>query len=183
MDFAFLSPLAFKLLYALPLLFVPYLLQERNKRVIVPALFLYQGLPATSRRRLWGKLRLTPLFFLQLLLLLLLITAAARPFLPRHTGKIAMVIDTSASMQAQASATKNSLFALAKQQAADEIAAVSTEDTISFFVSAPFPMPVPSSPEMPSPQQLLSSLRSLSSFCMRFHCCSFRISCRNGTSG
>jgi hypothetical protein len=158
MDFAFLSPLAFKLLYALPLLFVPYLLQERNKRVIVPALFLYQGLPTTSRRRLWGKLQLTPLFFLQLLLLLLLITAAAQPFLPRHAGKIAVVIDTSASMQAQASATKNTLFALAKQQAADEIAALSTEETISFFVSAPFPMPVPSSPEMPSPQRLLSSL-------------------------
>ena len=158
MDFAFLSPLAFKLLYALPLLLVPYLLQERNKRVVVPALFLYQGLPATSRRRLWGKLHLTPLFFLQLLLLLLLITAAARPFLPRYAGKIAIVIDTSASMQTRTAAAKDSLFELAKQQAADEIASLSAEETVSLFTSAPVPMPVPSSPEMQSPQQLLASL-------------------------
>jgi len=161
MDFAFLSPLAFKLLYALPLLFVPYFLQERNKRVIVPALFLYQGLLATSRRRLWGNLHLTPLFFLQLLLLLLLITAAARPFLPRYAGKVAVVIDTSASMQAQASsssATTSSLFERAKQQAADEIASLSVEETVSLFTSAPVPTPVPSSPETQSPQQLLASL-------------------------
>src|SRR5262245_34559465 len=119
MDFAFLSPLAFKLLYALPLLFVPYLLRERNKQVVVPALFLYQGLSAPSRRRLWGKLHLTSLFFLQLLLLLLLITAAARPFLPRYAGKVAVVVDTSASMQARTAEAKNSLFELAKQQAAN----------------------------------------------------------------
>ncbi len=77
MALSFLSPLAFQLLYALPLLVVPYLLRERGKRVVVPALFLYQGLPSSARRRLWGRLQLTPLFFLQLLILLLLITAAA----------------------------------------------------------------------------------------------------------
>ncbi|MSQ47334.1 MAG: hypothetical protein EXR78_02930 [Deltaproteobacteria bacterium] len=158
MDFAFLSPLAFKLLYALPLLFIPYLLRERNKRMIVPALFLYQGLPATARRRLWGRPHLTPLFFLQLLLLLLLIIAAARPFLPRYAGKVAIVIDTSASMQAQTAATKDNMFALAKRQAADEIAALSAEETVSLFTSAPIPMLVSTSPEMPSPRQLLASL-------------------------
>lgn len=158
MDFAFLSPLAFKLLYALPLLFIPYLLQERNKQVVVPALFLYQGLSTPSRRRLWGKLHLTPLFFLQLLLLLLLITAAARPFLPRYAGKVAVVVDTSASMQARTAAAKNSVFELAKQQAANEIASLSAEETVTLFTSAPVPTPVPSSPETQSPQQLLASL-------------------------
>jgi len=158
MEFSFLSLPAFKLLYALPLLFVPYLLQERNKRVVVPALFLYQGLPATARRRLFGKLHLTPLFFLQLLILLLLITAAAQPFLPRHAGKVAVVIDTSASMQAQSPSATSTLFDLAKQQAADEIATLSTEDSVSLFTSAPLPTAVSSSPESRSPQQLLSSL-------------------------
>ncbi len=158
MDFAFLSPLAFKLVYALPLLLVPYLLQERNKRVVVPALFLYQGLTAASRRRLWGRPHLTPLFFLQLLLLLLLITAAARPFLPRYAGKVAVVIDTSASMQAPAPASKSSVFELAKQQAANELASLSAEETVSLFTSAPIPMPIPSPPEMLSPQQLLASV-------------------------
>jgi hypothetical protein len=158
MDFSFLSPLAFKLAYALPLLLVPYLLQERNKRMIVPALFLYQGLPSTTRRRLWGRLHLTPLFFLQLLILLLFIIAAARPFLPRHAGKVAVVIDNSASMRAQALTTKISLFELAKQQATEEIATLSDEDTVSLFTSAPFPIPLSPSPETQSPQQLLTSL-------------------------
>lgn len=158
MDFSFLSPLAFKLLYALPLLLVPYLLQERNKRIVVPALFLYQGLPATTHRRLFGKLHLTPLFFLQLLILLLLITAAARPFLPRHVGKVAVVIDTSASMQAQSPSATGTLFDLAKQQVADEIATMSVEDSVSLFTSAPLPTAVSSSPEAQSPQQLLASL-------------------------
>ncbi len=158
MDFSFLSPLSFKLLYALPLLFVPYLLQERNKRVIVPALFLYQGLSATSHRRLFGKLHLTPLFFLQLLILLLFITAAARPFLPRYAGKVAVVIDTSASMQAQSPSATGTLFDLAKQQAADELAMLSAEDSVSLFTSAPLPIPVSSSSEAQSPQQLLAAL-------------------------
>lgn len=158
MDFVFLSPLAFNLVYALPLLLVPYLLRERNKRITVPALFLYEGLPAISRRRLGGKPQLTPLFFLQLLLLLLLITAAARPFLPRYAGKVAVVIDTSASMQAQAPASHSSVFDLAKQQAADEIASLSAEETVSLFTSAPIPTPVSLTPEPQSPQQRLASL-------------------------
>src|SRR5512145_2446966 len=100
MNFTFLSPLAFTLLYALPLLIVPYLFRHRGKPVTVPALFLYEGLPSAARRRLWGKPQLSWLFFFQLLLLLLLIAAAAQPFLYRSAcTKVAIVLDTSASMQ------------------------------------------------------------------------------------
>src|SRR5215475_2442382 len=131
MDLSFLSPLAFRLLYMLPLLVVPYLLRERGKRVIVPALFLYEGLPSSARRRLWGRLHLTPLFFLQLLILLLLIAAAAQPFLHRRGGKIAIVLDTSASMQARALSSTGSIFDEAKRQAANFIATLPDEDTVS----------------------------------------------------
>jgi len=153
MDFSFLSPLAFKLLYALPLLVVPYLLQKHGKRVIVPALFLYEGLPSSARRRLWGKLHLTPLFFLQLLILLLLIAAAAQPLLHRRGGKVAIVLDTSASMQARALNGTGSIFDEAKQRAASLIATLPNEDTISLFTSAPFPRLVSTSADTRSPMQ------------------------------
>lgn len=139
MNLSFLSPLAFQLLYALPLLVIPYLLRKQEKEVIVPALFLYQGLPTASRRRLWGRLQLSPLFFLQLLILLLLIAAAARPFLHRQGSKVALVLDTSASMQARTPNGAGSLFDLAKQQAAQALDTIPAADSVSLFVNAPLP--------------------------------------------
>ncbi|MGE0683094.1 MAG: BatA domain-containing protein, partial [Candidatus Binatia bacterium] len=147
MNLSFLSPLAFQLLYALPLLFLPYLLRNREKEVIVPALFLYQGLPTASRRRLWGRLQLTRSFFLQLLILLLMIAAAAQPFLHGQGGKIALVLDTSASMQARSPDGTGSLFALAKQHAGQALATIPASDSISLFVSTPFPKFVTASSE------------------------------------
>lgn len=145
MDFSFLSPLAFRLLYALPLLIVPYLLRERGKRIVVPALFLYQGLPSSARRRLWGRLKLTPLFFLQLFILLLLITAAAQPLLQRQGGKVALVLDTSASMQARMPGGQGSLFEAARQQALQALDTIPGRDAISLFTNAPLPAPVSTS--------------------------------------
>ena len=142
MDLSFLSPLAFRLLYGLPLLIVPYLLRERGKRIVVPALFLYQGLPSSARRRLWGRLRLTPLFFLQLFILLLLIAAAAQPLIQRQGDKVALVLDTSASMQARAPGGEGSLFDAAKQRAVQALATIPGRDAISLFTNAPLPAPV-----------------------------------------
>jgi hypothetical protein len=144
MNLSFLSPLAFQLLYALPLLVVPYLLRKQEKEVIVPAIFLYQGLPSSSRRKLWGRIQLTPLFFLQLLILLLLITAAARPFLHQPGGKVALVLDTSASMQARAPNGVGSIFDLAKQQAAQALDTIPASDHVNLFVNTPLPTPLSS---------------------------------------
>ena len=139
MDFSFLSPSAWQLLYALPLLLIPYLFRKRGRRVVVPAVFLYQGLPPAAQRRFWGTLRLSPLFFFQLLILLSLITAAAQPFLHSRGEKVAIVLDTSASMQAQSPETSSSVFAIAQQQVLDLIASLPSEDTVSLFVTTPFP--------------------------------------------
>ena len=139
MDFSFLSPSAWQLLYALPLLLIPYLFRERGRRMVVSAVFLYQGLPPAAQRRLWGRLRLSPLFFFQLLLLLLLIVAAAQPFLHKRGEKVAIVLDTSASMQARVPTTKDSVFAVARQQALDTITSLPGGDSVSLFVSTPFP--------------------------------------------
>jgi Ca-activated chloride channel homolog len=150
MDFSFLSPSAWQLLYALPLLLIPYLFRERGRRVMVSAVFLYQGLPPATQRRLWGTLRLSPLFFLQLLILLFLITAAAQPFLHRRGEKVAIVLDTSASMQARSLTTKNNVFVIAQQQALDLIASLPSEDSVSLFVTTPFPTVVATSSETAS---------------------------------
>jgi len=147
MDFTFLSPVAFRLLYALPLLLIPYLFRERGRRVVVPAVFLYRGLPPAAQRRLWGTLRLSPLFFFQLLLLLLLIAAAAQPFLHQRGEKVAIVLDTSASMQARIPPPKGNVFAVAQQQALDTIAALPGRDSVSLFVTTPFPTLVATSGE------------------------------------
>ncbi|MEA2625613.1 MAG: Aerotolerance regulator N-terminal, partial [Candidatus Binatota bacterium] len=96
----FLNPGGLVWLAALPLLLVPYLLRERTRRRLVPALFLYEGIARTRRLRLFGVPRLEPLFWLQLLLLALLGVAIARPALTATTTRSALVLDDSASMQA-----------------------------------------------------------------------------------
>lgn len=115
MSLGLLSPAGLVLLLGLPLLALPYLLRRRHPRVVVPALFLYEGLPAGTGRRTWGRLRLPPRFFLQLLILLLLAAAAARPVLRADaTPGVALVLDTSASMQALDAARGEPLFVQAK---------------------------------------------------------------------
>ena len=138
MQFSFLSPAAFSLLLALPLLLVPYLLRQRYQRRVVPALFLYQDISSPARRRLWGSLRLSPLFLLQLLIFLLLVAIAARPVLHYDTaGKIALVLDTSASMQARDPLGQTSLFEVAKAKIQQELANIPVEHPISIFTTNP----------------------------------------------
>ena len=138
MQFSFLSPAAFSLLLALPLLLVPYLLRQRQQRWVVPALFLYQDISSPVRRRLWGQLRLSPLFLLQLLILLLLVAIAARPVLQYDTaGRIALVLDTSASMQARDPSGQSSLFEAAKEKIQQELANIPAERPISIFTTNP----------------------------------------------
>ncbi len=135
---SFLSPAAFSLLLALPLLLVPYLLRQRHQRRVVPALFLYQDISSPTRRRLWGRLRLSPLFLLQLLILLLLIVIAARPVLQYDTaGKMALVLDTSASMQARDPSGQTSLFETAKEKIQQELANIPAGHRISIFTTNP----------------------------------------------
>ncbi len=102
----FLNPTALYGLYALPLLLVPYFIQRKPRRVVFSSLLLFieqHGSQATTKP--WGRLRLPLLFFLQLLLLLLLILALAEPVFSVRLSNIAIVMDNSASMQAQEDGT------------------------------------------------------------------------------
>ena len=163
MNFSFLSlPSATTLLYALPLLFLPYLLRERGTRVVVPALFLYEGLASSAKQRLWGRLQLSPLFLLQLLILLLLILIAARPVLQGQRSSVAFVLDTSASMQALSPNGEERLFDLAKKQLLSRLEAVPPEDTIALFTTAPFPVPVSlTSPQSTQAAQILTPIEQV----------------------
>jgi hypothetical protein len=82
------------------------------------------------------------MFFLQLLILLLLIFAAARPFLSRPGEKVALVLDTSASMQARAPNGEGTLFDAARNQATLALDTIPDADTIHLFTITPLPAPV-----------------------------------------
>ena len=143
MDFALLSASsAAPLLLALPALLLPYLFRRRARRVVVPSLFLYEGLAASARRGMWGRLRLSPLFFLHLLILLLLILIAARPVVRSPGGSVAFVLDTSASMQARAPDGVARVFELAKRALGSRLATVPEGERIGLFTSAPAPQKI-----------------------------------------
>ena len=143
MDFALLSASsAAPLLLALPALLVPYLFRRRARRIVVPSLFLYEGLAASARQGMWGRLRLSPLFFLHLLILLLLILIAARPVVRSPGGSVAFVLDTSASMQARAPDGAARVFELAKRALESRLEMLPEGERIGLFTSAPSPQKI-----------------------------------------
>jgi hypothetical protein len=95
----FLNPAALLGLFALPLLLIPYLVRRKPRRMVFSSLLLFLEAGANSSRPL-GRLRLPPIFFLQLLLLALLILALSEPVFSVRPTSIAIVLDNSASMQA-----------------------------------------------------------------------------------
>src|SRR5262245_43057147 len=109
----FLNPAALFGLIALPLLLIPYLIRKRPQRVVFSSLLLFADLATNASDRPWGKLRLPPVFFIQLLLLTLLIFALGEPVFSVNPTKIAIVLDNSASMQTVEG--DKSRFALAKR--------------------------------------------------------------------
>lgn len=138
MSLGFLSPVGLFLLLGLPLLALPYLLRRRHPRVVVPALFLYRGLPSGADRRPWGRLRLPPRFFLQLSILLLLAVAVARPVLRTAAEPgVALILDTSASMQALDAVHGESLFTRAKAGLRAELARVPAGQSVEIYTTNP----------------------------------------------
>lgn len=106
---------------------------------MVPALFLYQDLASASPIRLSYRLKLTPLFFLQLLILLLLILSAAQPLLRRETTLIGIILDNSASMQARLPDGESTVFEEAQRQALRLSEEASAHERLGVFVTSPLP--------------------------------------------
>lgn len=99
---SFLAPVAFFLTALVGPLVALYMLRSRRRRVVVPSLLPWEGVPrSVSSARPWERIRLTPLFLLQLLVLLLFVVSLARPSVAQRSllgPHTVLVIDTSASM-------------------------------------------------------------------------------------
>jgi len=130
-----LNPAALLGLLALPALLLPYLVRRKPRRQIFSSLLLLVDAADRPSRRSWGAIRLPWVFFLQLGLLLLLILALGEPvFLVRPT-RVAIILDTSASMQTLENG--RSRFALAQEKARSLAAEVGLNGEVDLYITAP----------------------------------------------
>ena len=131
----FLNPTALYGLLALPLLLIPYWIRRKPQRIIFSSLLLLTEYDASARRRPWGRLRLPPAFFLQLLLLTLLILALAEPVLSVRPTHIAIVLDNSASMQTLEDGKTR--FALAQESSRSLVADLGVNGRVELYRTVP----------------------------------------------
>jgi hypothetical protein len=131
----FLNPTALFGLLALPLLLLPYLIRRKPRRVMFSSLLLLTESGDAASSRLWGKINLPWIFFLQLLLLALLIFALSEPVVSIRPTNVAMILDNSATMQTlEAGKTR---LSLAKAKARSVIDAVGITGKIDLYVTTP----------------------------------------------
>ncbi len=133
---AFLAPAAFAALaIAIPILLL-YMLRLRRREVLISSTFLWrQVVQDTEANSPWQRLRRNLLLFLQLLILLLLVLALTRPFITVPTisaGKIALLLDASASMTAT-DVAEGTRFAAARAQARQIVNSMNPQDSISLI--------------------------------------------------
>ena len=133
---SFLAPLAFiGLAFAIPIILL-YMLRLRRQEHVISSTFLWrQVIQDTEANTPWQKLRRNLLLFLQLLILMLMVLALSRPFVTVPTisaGKIALLIDASASMNAT-DINGQTRFAEALDQASEIINNMNPQDTISLI--------------------------------------------------
>ncbi len=133
---SFLVPAAFAALaIAIPVLLL-YMLRLRRREVLISSTFLWrQVVKDTEANTPWQRLKRNLLLFLQLLILLLLVLALARPFISVPTisaGKIALLLDASASMMATDIAGE-SRFEAALAQARGIVGNMNPQDSIALI--------------------------------------------------
>ncbi len=129
-------PLGFLALLALPVIIWLHLRRGRLRRVVVPSLMLWNNLPKPpqSQKRRW--LPITLLLFIHLLIAALLSIALAQPnlvawkFQKRH--HLAIIIDTSTSMEAQDTAQGTRLEA-ARHQARELTNSLGVQDSFTLI--------------------------------------------------
>jgi hypothetical protein len=131
----FLNPTALYGLLALPLLLIPYLIRRKPQRIVFSSLLLFVVPDKRVGGRPLGRLRLPPIFFLQLLLLSLVIVALAEPVFSVRTSKIAIVFDNSASMQALFG--QQTRFALAQEKARELLADLGPTAQVDLYLTVP----------------------------------------------
>ena len=131
----FLNPGALYGLVALPLLLIPYLIRQKPRRILFSSLLLFTEPSTRSGGRPLSRLRLPPIFFLQLLLLILLILALGEPVYSVRTSNIAIVLDNSASMQTLEG--QRTRFALAQEKARGLLADLGPTASVDLYLTVP----------------------------------------------
>lgn len=135
-----LAPLAlFGLLLAVPIILM-YMLRLRRREVVVSSTFLWsQLLQDKEANTPWQKLRRNLLLILQLIILALLAFALARPFLTVpaiSAGRVALLLDASASMQALDGPDGAARFVQAQAEAIALLNALSAGSEVSVIRAA-----------------------------------------------
>ena len=131
----FLNPAALYGFFALPLLLVPYLIRRKPRRMVFSSVLLFIERGTQASVKPWGRLRLPPIFFLQLLLLILLILALGEPVFSVRVSNIAIVMDNSASMQVQEDGRER--IALARDRARRVIADLGASGKVDIYRTVP----------------------------------------------
>jgi hypothetical protein len=131
----FLNPAALYSLLLLPLLLIPYLIKGKPRQIVFSSLLLLRDFSARARGTPWGKLRLPPIFFLQLLFLLLLALTLGEPVSSISPAYIAVVFDNSASMQAIEE--NKSRFETAKDEVSNLLRGFSARAKVDLYVTVP----------------------------------------------
>lgn len=133
--FGLIAP-AFLAMSALSIpIFLLYMLRLRRSDQQISSTFLWQQLVRDREANApWQRLRPNFLLFLQLLVLLALVIALARPFQEVETittGRIALLIDGSASMNANDMGDGQTRFEAAQELALDTVGALGSDDTMT----------------------------------------------------
>lgn len=137
----FIAPLALALsALAIPIIML-YMLRLRRREVQVSSTFLWQQILRDREANApWQKLRRNLLLLLQLLILLAIVFALARPYVEVPTvttGRVALLIDASASMTA--TDEQPTRFELAKQRANEILDTRSQTDQVALIRVAAVP--------------------------------------------
>lgn len=140
---AFLTPIALLGgLLAIPIILL-YMLRLRRREVVVSSTFLWQQIVRDNEANTpWQRLRRNLLLLLQLIILALLVLALARPFITVpavSTGKIELLLDASASMQATDMGANSSRIEEAKRQALGIVDTLGQNDTMTIIRVAEVP--------------------------------------------
>ncbi len=133
---SFLAPAAFAATaIAIPILLL-YMLRLRRREILISSTFLWrQVVQDTEANTPWQRLRRNLLLFLQLLVVALLVLALARPFVTVpaiSAGKIALLLDASASMSAT-DVEAGTRFDQAIAQARQIVDSMNPQDSISLI--------------------------------------------------
>ena len=131
----FLNPGALYALALAPLLLIPYLIRSQPRRTVFSSLIIVRELLARPAGRGWSRLRVPPIFFLQLLLLALLFFTLGEPVIAVRPKKIAVVLDNSARMQAIEGG--KSRFGIAQEQSRKLLSDLPLGGRVDLFVTVP----------------------------------------------